>query len=129
MFAADCDFASEISNAASRSAAFSSAIIGRATLVATSPRFAKVSGRLLQAGEVKVTGVVAEFAAELFRAAGEAAPTPAVTALAISFLLDQTGVATGSAWARAVELFVGPPLPLASPKSASNSSRGARRPA
>src|SRR5260370_17446856 len=121
MFAADCDFASEISNAASRSAAFSSAIIGRATLVATSPRFAKVSGRLLQTGEPKVTGVVAEFAAELFRAAaGEATPTPAVTALAISFLLDQTAVATGSALARAVDLFVQPPFPLPPPNSPPN---------
>ncbi len=155
------DFAFEISDAASRSAAFSSAMIGlppatlsiiaafecptlgfagwvflervsssiavpvrgvgRAMLVATSPRLTKVSGRLPHAGELKVTGA----AVESFGASE--APTAAVAVLAISSLLDHLGVAAGSAPARAPELFAAPSLPLASLKSASNSSRGARR--
>src|ERR1700746_2710573 len=104
-------------------------MIGRATLAATSLRFAKLSGRLLHAGELKVAGgmteVVAEFTAVLFGEAASDAPTPAVAAFATSFLLDQAGDAAGSALARDVELFAVPPLPPASLKSASNSSSGA----
>src|ERR1700756_3759448 len=129
MLSVGCDFASEISDAASRSAAFSSAMIGRATLAATSLRFAKLSGRLLHAGEPKVTGgtmeVAAEFTVGLVGAAANDVPAPAVAAFATSFLLDQAGDAAGSALARAVELFAAPPLPLASLRSASNSSSGA----
>src|SRR4029077_19265215 len=117
-----------MSDAVSRSAAFSSAMIGCGTLVATSLRFAKVSGRLLHARELKLSGVAAESVAELFGvAAGE--PTPAAAAFAISYLPDQACVDAGRVLARGAELFAAPPLPLGSPKSASNSSRGAKRPA
>src|SRR5260370_31837560 len=122
MSEAGCACAFEDSDAASRSAAFSSAMIGCTTLVATSLRFAKVSGRLLQAGGLKVSGVAAELAAELFGVAAGEAPTPAAAAFAISFLPDQACVDAGGALARAVELFSWSPLPFASPKSARHSS-------
>src|SRR5258708_13354027 len=95
MFEAGSVCAFEDSDAASRSAAFSSAMIGCTTLVATSLRFAKVSGPLLPAGELKLSGGAAELATELFGVAAGEAPTPAATAFPISFLPDQPRVAPG----------------------------------
>src|SRR5258708_16349668 len=101
MFEAGCVCAFEDSDAASRSAAFSSAMIGCTTLVATSLRFAKVSGRLLQAGELKLSGVAAELAAELFGVAAGQGPTPAQAASPISFFPGQACLDDGRALARA----------------------------
>src|SRR5258708_14164772 len=95
MFEAGSVCAFEDSDAASRSAAFSSAMIGCTTLVATSLRFAKVSGRLLQAGELKGSGVAAELAAELFGLAAGETPPPAAAAFAHSFLPDPTCAVPG----------------------------------
>src|SRR5258708_16593446 len=97
MFEAGCVCAFEDSDAASRSAAFSSAMIGCTTLVATSLRFAKVSGRLLQAGELKLSGVAAELAAKLFVVAAGGAPPPSAAAFPISFFPPHTSPDPSSA--------------------------------
>src|SRR5580765_8342526 len=86
---------------------------------------------LLHAGEategvVKIFGVVA---GEATPSGEDAVPGFSVDAAAVSFFGNQAGEATGEvAPARAAEVFAAL-FPFAAPRSASNSSRGAKRPA
>ena len=95
---------------------------GGATTPAIAGALPVVDGRLLQLG-IEKEGVLGA----TVRVTGEV-PAPAVAALANSFFADHAGAAAG-ALARCATLFAVLPLPADPPKSASNSSSGASRPA